>query len=189
MLLGRKKITDWNARIVPFMLSPLVILADQLVKLAVVRWLPRGRALPVISDLVRFVFVQNPAIGFSIGRNLPAAVQRPLFIALNFVVVGLVVLYGLFTRDELTRFQRWCLAAVVGGGFGNNIDRIFRPAGVVDFVQMKVFGLFGMEYWPVYNVADATLVVSGILLVISFLLPQKKAVANDAGAAGPGGQP
>jgi lipoprotein signal peptidase len=41
-----------------------------------------------------------------------------------------------------------------------------------------------MEYWPFYNLADATLVVSGILLVISFLLPQKK-----PGAAAPGGTP
>jgi len=184
MLIGRKKITDWKPRIVPFVLSPIVILADQLVKLAVLRRLPPGRVVPVIGDLVRFVFVQNPAIGFSIGRSLPAAVQRPLFIALNFVVVGLVALYSLFTRDTLTTFQRWCLAAVVGGGLGNNVDRIFRPAGVVDFVQMKVFGLFGMDYWPIYNLADATLVVSGVLLVISFLLPQKK-----TGAAAPGGTP
>ena len=89
-------------------------------------------------------------------------------------MVALVVLYSLFTREHLTTFQRWCLAAVVGGGLGNNFDRIFRPGGVVDFVQMRVFGLFGMEFWPVYNLADTTLVVSGILLVISFLLPQKK---------------
>ncbi len=184
MLIGRKKITDWKQRIVPFALTPVVMLADQLVKLAVLRWLPPRRVVPVIGDLVRFVLFQNPAIGFSIGRNLPAALQRPLFITLNFAVVALVVLYSLFTRDTLTTFQRWCLAAVVGGGLGNNIDRIFRPTGVVDFVQMKVFGLFGMEYWPVYNLADATLVVSGILLVISFLLPQKK-----AGVAAPGGTP
>jgi signal peptidase II len=182
MLIGRKKITDWKPRIVPFVLSPAVIVADQLVKLAVLRWLPRGRPVPVIDDIISFVFVQNPAIGFSIGRSLPAALQRPLFITLNFVVVALVVLYSLFTRDTLTAFQRWCLAAVVGGGLGNNVDRIFRHAGVVDFVQMKVFGLFGMEYWPIYNLADATLVVSGILLVISFLLPQKK-----PGAAASGG--
>jgi signal peptidase II len=184
MLIGRKKITDWTSRIVPFALAPAVMLADQLVKSAALRWLPRGRVVPVIGDLVRLVFVQNTAIGFSIGRNLPEALQRPLFIVLNFIVVALVVLYSLFTRDTLTAFQRWCLAAVVGGGLGNNIDRIFRPGGVVDFVQMKVFGLFGMEYWPVYNLADATLVVSGILLVISFLLPQKK-----AGAAASGGKP
>jgi len=184
MLIGRKKITDWKHRIVPFVLTPVVMLADQLVKIAMLRWLPRGRVVPVMGDFVRLVLVQNTAIGFSIGRNLPAALQRPLFIALNFAVVGLVVLYSLFTRDTLTKFQRWCLAAVVGGGLGNNIDRLFRPAGVVDFVQMKVYGLFGMEYWPVYNLADATLVVSGILLVISFLLPQKK-----AGAEAPGGKP
>jgi signal peptidase II len=185
MLIGRKKITDWKARAVPFLLSPVVLIADQLVKLAVLRWLPKGRTTPVLGDFLGFVFVQNPAIGFSIGRNLPAAVQRPLFIALNLAVVTLVVLYSLFTRENLTKFQRWCLAAVVGGGLGNNIDRIFREGGVVDFVQMKVYGLFGMTYWPIYNVADATLVVSGILLVISFLLPQKK----KADGVAPGGTP
>lgn len=188
MLIGRKKITDWKNRIVPFALTPFVMLADQVVKLIVLRRLPPGRVVPVIGDFLRFVLVQNPAIGFSIGKSLPAAVQRPLFIALNVVVVAAVVLYSLFTRDTLSKFQRWCLAAIVGGGLGNNIDRIFRPAGVVDFVQMKVYGLFGMDYWPIYNVSDATLVVSGILLVISFLLPQKKPSA-DAGAAAPGGKP
>jgi signal peptidase II len=189
MLIGRKKITDWKNRIVPFALTPFIMLADQLVKAEALRTLPPGRVVPVIGDLLRFVLFQNTAIGFSIGRNLPAAVQRPLFIALNVVVVAAVVLYSLFTRDNLTGFQRWCLAAIVGGGLGNNIDRIFRPAGVVDFVQMKVFGLFGMEYWPVYNLSDATLVISGILLVISFLLPQKKPSSDDAGAAAPGGKP
>jgi signal peptidase II len=181
MLLGKKKITDWKPRIVPFVLSPAVMLADQLVKLAVLRWLPRARAVPVIGDFVSLVFVQNKAIGFSIGQNLPEWLKRPLFITLNFAVVALVVLYALFTRDKLTRFQRWCLAAVVGGGLGNNVDRLLRPAGVVDFVQMKVFGLFGWKYWPIYNLADATLVISGILLVISFLLPQKKDEAPAAG--------
>jgi signal peptidase II len=189
MLIGKKKITDWKSRIVPFALTPFVMLADQVVKLAVLRWMPRGRVVPVIGDLISFVLVQNPAIGFSIGKNLPAVVQRPLFIALNVVVVAAVVLYSLFTRDTLSGFQRWCLAAIVGGGLGNNIDRIFRPAGVVDFVQMKVFGLFGMKYWPIYNLSDATLVISGILLVISFLLPQKKPGVNDAEAAAPGGKP
>jgi signal peptidase II len=184
MLIGRKKITDWKQRGVPFVLAPVVLAADQLVKAAVLRWLPRGRVVPVFGDVVSLVFTQNTAIGFSIGRSLAPAVQRPLFMALNFVVVGLVVLYSLFTRDALTRFQRWCLAAVVGAGLGNNVDRIFRAGGVVDFVRMRVFGLFGMEYWPIYNLADATLVVSGILLVISFLLPQKK-----AREAAPGGTP
>jgi lipoprotein signal peptidase len=36
-----------------------------------------------------------------------------------------------------------------------------------------------MERWPTFNLADATVVVAGILLFISFLLPAKKP-AGDA---------
>ena len=129
MLIGRKKITDWRPRLVPFVLTPLVLVADQLVKLAVLRRLPRGRVTPVIGDLVGLVFVQNPAIGFSIGKNLPAALQRPLFIALNFVVVTLVVLYSLFTRERLTASSAgaWPRSSAAGSATTSTASSV-RPA-------------------------------------------------------------
>ena len=59
---------------------------------------------------------------------------------------------------------------IVGGGFGNLIDRFFRAEGVVDFIDVKFYGLFGMDRWPTFNVADSAVVVCGILLVISFFV-------------------
>ena len=53
---------------------------------------------------------------------------------------------------------------------GNIIDRIFRPQGVVDFIDVKFFGIFGLERWPTFNVADASIVVCGIILIVSFFL-------------------
>ena len=64
------------------------------------------------------------------------------------------------------------------GGLGNYVDRIFRPAGVVDFLDFKFFGIFGLERWPTFNVADATVVVTGILLFISFLIPTRPAAGE-----------
>ncbi len=173
MLFNQKK-RDWKGRLVPLSLAAIIIIADQAVKLAALRTLPPGQPVPVIGDLLRFVLVQNPAITFSIGHNLPEDTRRTLFLLLPVAVMTLLLLYYLLTRDPFTRLQRWCFGALLGGGLGNYVDRIFRPAGVVDFVQMKVFGLFGMQYWPVYNVADATVVFAGIILFISFLLPQRK---------------
>jgi signal peptidase II len=45
----------------------------------------------------------------------------------------------------------------------------------VDFLDFKFYGLLGMQRWPTFNLADMTLVVSAILLFISFLLPARKA--------------
>ena len=41
---------------------------------------------------------------------------------------------------------------------------------MVDFIDVKFYGLFGMERWPTFNVADSAVVVCGILLVVSFLI-------------------
>ena len=46
-------------------------------------------------------------------------------------------------------------------------------AGVVDFLDFRFYGILGMERWPTFNLADATVVVSGILLFISFLIPSR----------------
>ena len=59
---------------------------------------------------------------------------------------------------------------IAGGGLGNLIDRFFRAEGVVDFIDIKFFGLFGLERWPTFNVADSAVVICGILLVISFIV-------------------
>jgi signal peptidase II len=71
--------------------------------------------------------------------------------------------------SEVTPYQRWLLAAFLGGGMGNLWDRLFRGFQVVDFMENRVYGLFGLEFWPVWNLADATLVISGCLLLLSML--------------------
>jgi signal peptidase II len=173
MVLNTKK-RDIRSRLLPLVLSAGIIIADQVSKAIVVAAIPRGRAVSVIGDFFRLIHVQNPAIAFSIGRALDAGTRRPLFVLLPLLVIAVLFLYYLLTRDPLTRFQRWTFAALLGGGHGNYVDRIFRPEGVVDFLDFKFYGIFGWERWPTFNVADATVVVAGILLFISFLIPPRK---------------
>jgi signal peptidase II len=84
------------------------------------------------------------------------------------VIIGLVVYYAR-NGSRFTAVERWSIAGIVGGGLGNLIDRVVRPEGVVDFLDVKFYGLFGLERWPTFNVADASVVVCGVLLVISVL--------------------
>ena len=169
---------DMKSRLPPLILSAGIIVADQLAKLVVLLTIPLGGSVKVIGDFFRIIHVQNPAIAFSIGRGIEAGTRRTLFMLLPLIVIALLFLYYLFTRDPLTRFQKWCFGALVGGGLGNYVDRIFRPAGVVDFLDFKFFGIFGLERWPTFNVADATVVVTGILLFISFLIPTRPAAGE-----------
>jgi len=155
-------------RLLPFILTAAIIAADQIIKAIVIGALPLHQPQEVIGDLVRFTLVQNPAIGFSIGHNWPEGLRRVLFLILPLAVMVLIVSYY-FRTDELSRGQRWLVCALVGGGFGNYIDRLFRPDGVVDFVDVKFFGIFGLNRWPTFNLADSTVVVASIILLITFL--------------------
>jgi signal peptidase II len=164
---------DAKAKLLPLVLTAGVILVDQLVKWIVTRTLPYGRPVEVIGDFLRLVYVQNPNIGFSIGRGLGGGGRFVLARLLPLIVSGILLAYYLVGKD-ISRFQRWVLAAVLGGGLGNYVDRIFRRGEVVDFIDVKFFGILGMERWPTFNLADSTLVVGGILLLASFLFTREK---------------
>jgi signal peptidase II len=95
-------------------------------------------------------------------------------------LVLVIVVY--FRNDEFNSVQRWSICGIIGGGIGNIIDRFFRAEGVVDFIDVKFFGIFGLDRWPTFNVADAAVVVCGIILIVSFLITickEKKDSANE----------
>jgi len=156
-------------RLLPLSLSAAVVVVDQASKALVVRLLPYGRPVPVIGEFLRFTHVTNTAIAFSIGSGLGGPGRFLLATVVPLLVLIVLALYFLFGRD-LSRAQRWILAAILGGGLGNHADRVFRGGAVVDFVDVRFYGIFGLERWPVFNVADSTVVVAGITLLLTLLL-------------------
>ena len=105
------------------------------------------------------------------GDSFPLLARRILFIALPLMVMVFVVVYY-FRGKDLTTGMRWVMAGILGGGIGNLIDRIGRPEGVVDFFSVKFYGIFGMERFPAFNVADSCITVSGILLIVLFIIQE-----------------
>ena len=126
-----------------------------------------------LNDFLWIVHVKNLGVAFSLGDSVPNVLRIILFIIIPLIVMGGLGFYIVRT-DTLTSLQRWSLAGILGGGIGNLIDRIFRSDGVVDFVSVRFYGLFGMERFPVFNVADSSIVVFGILILITFLIEGRK---------------
>lgn len=159
---------------IPFVLTVLVIIIDQITKALVVAHIQRYQiGASFFGDFLRIIHVSNPGIAFSIGQGWSVAVRGILFRAVPLVVILLVI--GVYVRnDDFTALQRWAIAGIIGGGLGNLIDRFVRAEGVVDFIDVKFYGLFGFERWPTFNVADSAVVVCGILLIISFLITLRK---------------
>lgn len=156
------------------LLSLFLIAADQITKKLIVHNIPvNSIGYSFWKDFLWIVHVKNLGIAFSLGDSVPGFVRVLLFIVLPLIVMAGLAVY-LIRSENVTVLQRWCMAGILGGGIGNLIDRIFRPDGVVDFVSVKFYGLLGMERFPVFNVADSSIVVFGILILITFLIEGSK---------------
>ncbi len=159
-----------RAPLAPFALTLAIIVLDQASKAIVVAFVAPGTVgFSALGDFFWIVRQQNLGMAFSLLDNLPPPWRALLLIAFPLLLVAAVLAFY-FKSREPTAFQRWILCGIVGGGIGNVIDRIFRAEGVVDFLSFKFYGLFGYQRWPTFNVADSSVVVCALLLVISTIV-------------------
>ena len=159
----------FKSKLLPLVLTVVVFVLDQGTKFLIVKMIPPYTiGASFFGDFLRIIHVYNPGIAFSMGNSLPDTLRGLLFAIIPLIVL-IIVLAIYFRNDDFTFFQRWAVAGIIGGGLGNIYDRFFRPEGVVDFIDVKFYGLFGLERWPTFNVADAAVLICGFLLIISFI--------------------
>jgi signal peptidase II len=166
-----------KTKTMPLILTGIIIAVDQVTKAVIATKWPIDPFNPIAdvfnNGFLQIFHVRNKAIAFSLGTGIPDNVKPVLFVVLPLLVLGVLVWYY-FRSDDFTNLQRWAVAGILGGGIGNIIDRIFRPDGVVDFVSVKFYGLFGFERWPTFNAADSGVVVCCLLLLVSIIFTPKK---------------
>jgi signal peptidase II len=164
-------------KFLPFSLTLFVVALDQFTKALIIKHFPQnGSYIKEVfgNDILWITHVRNKAIAFSLGYNLADSLKPLVFIV--FPVAALVFLVWYYWKSrELSTVQRWAIAGIIGGGMGNIIDRIARPDGVVDFISVNFYGLLGLERWPTFNAADSSVVICGLVLIVTmfFAAPQK----------------
>ncbi|MCE2940551.1 MAG: signal peptidase II [Gemmatimonadota bacterium] len=150
-----------------------ILAADQATKWWAVRTLEGAPPTTLVGDWARLVLVYNPgaAFGLHVGTW-----SREIFATLT--VAALVVLWRLYrTATPAERGRVWTTAFVAGGALGNLVDRVRRPHGVVDFLDLGV----GDLRWPTFNVADVAVCVGAVGLAW--------VLRDDAGAGSPAAAP
>ena len=161
---------ELKTKLLPISLAVIVILVDQITKILIMKNIPLFTVgASFFGDFLRIIHVANTGVAFSVGATWSETARRFLFSLIPLIVIGIVIAIY-FRNNTWTKLQRWAIMGIVGGGVGNLIDRFFRAEGVVDFIDVKFYGLFGLERWPTFNIADSAVVVCGIMLVISFIV-------------------
>ena len=157
----------------PLILTFAVIVVDQLTKWLIIQSLaPWSVGATFFGDFLRIVCVYNTGAAFSLGSGLSSIMR---FIVMGCIPAGFIAgICVVYFKSEFPRLQRWFLGGIIGGGISNLLDRFFRTEGVVDFIDVKFFGLFGLERWPTFNIADAAIVICGVGLFITIFIYEWK---------------
>jgi len=129
----------------------LLVLADQLIKLLVDKFLKPTGEITVIPDILRLRYLENDGamMGFMGGKT----VLMTVLALICFGGVTVLIFSGkINNKIDLVNFVLVC-----AGGLGNIIDRVFRGY-VIDYIEVLFVDFY------VFNFADCLITVGAFLL-------------------------
>lgn len=144
----------------------IAVVLDRVSKMYIVSHIGFGKSIPVIENFFYLTYWENKGAAWGIFQN-----GRYVFIVLT-IIITIVIAYIIYKSDNI--LLKTSLAIILGGAFGNLIDRVYKGS-VVDFLQFR----FGSYEFPNFNVADSCVCVGTILLAYYMLFIYKEKKEED----------
>jgi signal peptidase II len=139
------------------------VVVDQVTKAIIRHTLPLGASRSIIPEFLDLTHVQNTGAAFGL-LNATDFPYKP-FIMIAIAAVALVAIAAYATQLGFhERIARFGLALILGGAFGNLIDRAIAGY-VVDFVDVY----WGTTHFWAFNVADAAITTGAVLVLLDML--------------------
>jgi signal peptidase II len=162
-----------------YLVALLILVVDQATKWIANTNLRPRHAVEVIPGYLRFSRVYNSGVAFGLFDNSDYFWKPYALSALAVLAVVVILIYSWRIPAE-RKLLNLALAIVMSGILGNFIDRIVRGY-VVDFIELHIHEIF---YWPTFNVADSSITVGIVLLLIDALKTPSTGNAAEHSASG-----
>ena len=140
------------------MFSLIIFIIDQLVKLFIWFSLDLNTSITVVKNFFYISNVHNYGAAFSILYGNRIFLVIVSFFALVFVY------YFMLKNKKFNWIDIIIYSLLIGGILGNLFDRIIYGY-VVDYLDFVIFGY----NFPIFNIADISIVISVILIIIDTL--------------------
>ena len=154
-----------------FVTAAVIVAIDQVTKALVVSNMREGESRRVIGGVLAWTLQRNPGSAFGLFRHFPV-----VFTILAALIALVIVVRAPRVHDRLTGVA---LGLVLGGALGNLVDRIARPPGVF---RGRVIDFIDFHWWPVFNVADAAVVIGALLLLMASYRAERRAKERERAA-------
>ena len=140
-----------------------IVAVDQLTKFLVRSTIPLYAKRVIIPRLLDFTHVQNTGAAFGVLNAADFPYKSALMIGIAALALVAISLYArqLGSHEKLSRYG---LALILGGAFGNLIDRALAGY-VVDFVDVY----WGDAHFWAFNVADAAITIGAVLVLFEMI--------------------
>ena len=147
-----------------FNITAIILIIDQIIKIIIRSNLNEYQEIKIIKNFFSITFLKNTGAAFSILKN-----STLLLIIISVLFILLISKYIKKEEKNLTKLDVYSYGIILGGIFGNLLDRIIHK-GVIDYLSFRFFSY----YFPVFNFADICITVGIALLIISTIVNEKK---------------
>ena len=149
------------------LITLITLVIDQTSKYLIILNMKEFESIPIIKNFFSITFMKNTGAAFSFLEG-----NVPLIIIVTSIIIIFILNYIKSTNPK--RQEKIFYSLIIGGAFGNLIDRIVHGY-VIDFLD---FNLFGYNY-PVFNIADISIVVGIFSLIILSIIESRREYENN----------
>lgn len=146
---------------------------DQITKEKARTEISKNESIEIIEDHFILTKVENTGAALSLGEHLSPTLKIIFLQAVPLLVLLLMFVY--ITREQ--KISKWNVLAfsfIIGGGIGNIYDRILYNS-VTDFMYLE----YGSLHTGIFNMADVSVVVGTLLLLLNFLYAEFNKIKTD----------
>jgi len=141
----------------------VIVVLDQLTKVLVRQSIALGDSRTIIPGFLDLTHVQNTGAAFGLLNSVDFPYKPWVMIAVASIALVAIAAYGTQLGFH-ERMARLGLALILGGAFGNLLDRAI-VGHVTDFVDVY----WGYSHFWAFNVADAAINVGAALVLLDMI--------------------
>lgn len=146
-----------------FNITSILLIIDQIIKIIIKHFMNPYQEIEIIKNFFSLTYLKNTGAAFSILENYTV-----LLVIVSVLFIIIMSKYIKKEENNLTKIDVYALGMILGGVFGNLLDRIIHN-GVIDYLSFKFFNY----YFPVFNFADICITIGIIMYIVSIMLKSK----------------
>jgi signal peptidase II len=158
-----------RARTVHYLLALIIVLADRWTKHLVATRITMYNQIQIIPGFFRLTHTENTGAAFSLFADSASRWKTTALISFSLVAM-VIVSFLLWKQKRPLTSTGIALSLILGGAVGNLWDRV-ASGRVVDFLLFYI----KQHQWPVFNLADSSIVVGACLLVVEIIFSKPSA--------------